>query len=107
MNVSKATSNATIKIGNIRSGMRQLTVKAQVTARAPVDLRSQRTAHAVATVSDDTGVILLNLWRDQINQVQVGDWIILRDGFARKYKGKLELSTWTDTEKAQNLSNSD
>jgi ssDNA-binding replication factor A large subunit len=83
--------------------MREMTIMARVTARAPVDLRSQRTAHALATIADDTGEILLNLWRNQINEVQVGDSIILRNAFARKHMGKLEVSTWADIEKPKKI----
>ncbi len=106
MNVSSASGSAT-KIRDIKSGMRELTVTARVTVKGEVDMRSQRTAHALATIADDTGEILLNLWRDQINEVYPGDSIILRNAFARKYRGKLELSTWTDVEKLQKPSKSD
>src|SRR5436309_14307072 len=100
--MSSATSaSSTTKIRDIKSGMKGLTVVAHVASRAPVDLRSSRTAHALATITDDTGYILLNLWRDQITHIQAGDSIILRNAFARKHGGKLELSTWDDIEKLQ------
>jgi ssDNA-binding replication factor A large subunit len=104
-NVSNTASDASAtKIRDVKSGMREMTIMARVTARAPVDLRSQTTAHALATIADDTGEILLNLWRNQISQVQVGDSIILRNAFARKHMGRLEVSTWADIEKPQKSS---
>ena len=52
--------------------MRGLLVKGKVTHKGPIDMRSQSKAHAMATITDETGEILLNLWRDQIEQVQIG-----------------------------------
>lgn len=48
----------------------------------------------MALVTDGSAMIPLNLWRDQVTQVNVGDKIVLRHAFARKRRGVLELSTW-------------
>ena len=45
-------------------------------------------------LSDDTGTIILNLWRDQVNQVEVGDFIHLKNAFTEKYKRVFVLNTW-------------
>jgi ssDNA-binding replication factor A large subunit len=87
------------KIRDIKEGMKGLLVKGKVSHKGPIDMRSQSKAHAMATLTDETGEILLNLWRDQIEQVQTDDSIILRLAFVRKYKGNLELSLWGNVEK--------
>jgi len=58
--------------------------------------RSKWREHALSTLEDETGSILLNLWRDQINQVNVGDTICLKAGFTEKRKGVFQLSTWEE-----------
>jgi len=52
--------------------------------------------HAIAQISDDTGKIWLALWRDQVDQVQVGDTILLTDAFTRRDRGRFALHTWQE-----------
>ena len=58
--------------------------------------RSVWREHALCTLTDETGSILLNLWRDQINQVNLGDTIRLKTAFVQKRKGSYQLSTWEE-----------
>jgi len=59
-------------------------------------LRGMYREHALCTLEDETGYILLNLWRDQINQVDVGDSVQLKSAYTKKYKGSYQLSTWEE-----------
>ena len=53
---------------------------------------------AKVILQDDTGSIILNLWRDQVDQCQVGDIVKVVYAFVRPYKGILELNTGENIE---------
>ena len=48
---------------------------------------------AAACGRDETGIVGLVLWGDQIQQVQVGDILLLESGWCRERKGELVVST--------------
>lgn len=48
---------------------------------------------AAACGRDETGLVGLILWGDQIQRVQVGDIILLESGWCRERKGELVVST--------------
>jgi ssDNA-binding replication factor A large subunit len=85
-----------VKLRDVKPGMKDLEVTAVVTKKWE-DQRSMYTPHALAMLSDKTGEIRMNLWRSQIDQVDVGDTVRLKAAFARRHKGlALELSTWEE-----------
>ena len=47
---------------------------------------------AKAKLRDDTGEIVLNLWRQQIDVAREGEAMILQNAFAREFSGVVELS---------------
>ncbi|RLI24465.1 DNA-binding protein, partial [Candidatus Bathyarchaeota archaeon] len=47
---------------------------------------------ASAVLEDDTGRIILNLWRRQISLVKPGYLVRIENGFIREYRGQLELN---------------
>jgi ssDNA-binding replication factor A large subunit len=51
-------------------------------------------------VEDSTGQIRLNLWRDQVDQVEDGDLIIIPNAFVHLRLGEKQLGTWSDIRKA-------
>jgi len=53
---------------------------------------------AKAKLRDDTGEIILNLWRQQIDTAQEGNVVILRNAFAREFSGVVELNIGADGE---------
>ena len=59
-------------------------------------LGSRRTAKA--TLEDETGSIVLNLWRNQIDQCQEGDLVKVSNAFVKFYRGVRSLNTWQDIE---------
>ena len=71
-----------------------------MTATVTKKERTQRSLyreHALAWLIDGSGEIRMNLWRDQIEQVQAGDMAHLKAAFTKRHKGTvLELSTWED-----------
>jgi hypothetical protein len=84
------------RLGDIKAGDMDLGVQAVVLTKQ-LDNRSRWRRHAIAMISDKSGTSALNLWRDQINQVSVGDTIRLKMAFARRMRGRLELSTWEES----------
>ncbi len=48
---------------------------------------------ANAKGKDSSGEIKLSLWNDQIDQVKVGDTVVLENGWAKEYQGELQVST--------------
>jgi ssDNA-binding replication factor A large subunit len=85
-----------VKLKDVKRGMKDIEVTAVVTKKWE-DQRSRYTRHALAMLSDKTGEVRLNLWRSQIDQVDVGDTVRLKAAFARIHKGlALELSTWEE-----------
>lgn len=85
------------KIKDLRPGMRHVEVEGRVVHKEIV-ARSPKLL-AKALIRDDTGEITLNLWRDQVNQANVGDIIRISDGFVKTWNKKSELSTWADIKK--------
>jgi len=83
-----------VKISDIRHPMKNLQVTGIIEGKRPVP--SGLIKHHVAYLCDDTGKILLNLWRDQTDQVEDGDTVYLLGGFTKKGKPGLTLSTWED-----------
>jgi len=51
---------------------------------------------ATAILIDETGRVKLNLWRDQINKVKVGNTVRLENAFAREFEGWIELNIGSD-----------
>lgn len=88
-----------VKIGDIRAGMRGLEVLGRVvwvgTARQ-VNTRYGPAVVAQALIEDETGSIILNLWRDQIGAVRQGVLVKVENAFVREFGGRLELNIGRD-----------
>ena len=84
-----------LKIDDLRSGMRKVNVTAEVLATAePSKVHTQFRDNAIvsnATISDETGQILLCLWDQQINTVHVGDFIEVKNAHVAMFKGERQL----------------
>jgi len=65
------------------------------------DVREVKTKFGPARVSwaileDETGSIRLNLWRQQIDEVRLGDTVRLVNAFVRVYRDEIELNIGSD-----------
>lgn len=79
--------------------MDNITVIARVLSKTrEIEIRGKR--YASANIEDETGKIILNLWRDQVSQVDVGDLIKIQSAFVHVRMGVKQLSTWSNIEKA-------
>ena len=88
-----------VKIAQIKPGMRGLTITGEAVWKG--DKREVQTRFGPATVSsaileDETGSIRLNLWRQQIDEVEVGDTVRLVNAFVKVYGNEIELNIGSD-----------
>jgi ssDNA-binding replication factor A large subunit len=88
-----------VKVADIKSGMKDLEITARVVEKWPTVMHNDK-AHAKAIIENDTGRIQLNLWREQVEQVKVGDVIKIPNAFSHSRRGihgrVLQISTWSD-----------
>jgi ssDNA-binding replication factor A large subunit len=84
-----------IKIVDIKSRMQDLEVTARVVDKSPPTVYNEK-SYSRATIEDETGRIKLNLWREQVEQVQVGDLVKIPGAFSRSRGKRIEISTWSD-----------
>lgn len=84
-----------MKIKDIRAGMDGITVTGCLTKmgeKREVETRFGKALTVATLLEDDTGRIILNLWRDQIDLVKVGDIVRIENGFVRTFRDQLELN---------------
>lgn len=85
------------KIADIKDGMRGITVQGQVIEIRTIGEVSTKFGMvflAIAVLEDDSGRISLNLWKDQINLVKVGDIVRINGSYVIKYENELTLNVW-------------
>ncbi len=86
---------AKVRISDLRAGMSGITVVGIITEKGEertLETRYGPIRFAKATLDDGTGSTTLNLWRDQVDQVEVGDEVRIENGYTRTFKGALELN---------------
>lgn len=84
-----------MKVNQIRPGMSGINITGKITEIGEKRLVSTRFGDAFvakAILEDETGRIPLNLWRDQINMVKIGDTIKIENGFSKEFRGQTELN---------------
>lgn len=84
-----------VQISEIEGGMRELVVEGIVVEKGRpriVQTRYGPAQLAYAVIDDGTGKIRLNLWRDQIDMVNVGYKVRVENAFTKEFKGELELN---------------
>jgi replication factor A1 len=81
-----------MKIGELKSGMRNVSVTGKVESVGEprtVNLKAGGTnTVADARISDETGSIKLSLWGDDINKIQSGDTVSIENGYINTFKGE-------------------
>ena len=83
-----------VKISEIKHPMKNLQITGKIEGKTPQPSPFRR--HYTVHLCDDSGKILLNLWRDQVDQVKDGDTIYLLGAFTKKEKQGVTLSTWEE-----------
>jgi replication factor A1 len=87
-----------VKISDIKEGDNEINIEAEVIeksyareVRSKFDYRALMVADA--TLKDETGIITLTLWNEQVSQVKVGDKVKIEKGYAKSFRDVLQLST--------------
>ncbi len=86
-----------VKIKELRDGMKRVNVKGTVTEKSDpreVTSRFKDQTYRVSTaiMSDETGTIKLTLWNDQIEMVNVNDIIRIENGYVTSFRGEIQLN---------------
>lgn len=94
---SQEFGGTTVKINELRDGMKRINLAAKVTEKGETRevtsrFKDQTFKVASATIADETGTIKLTLWNEQINQVNVNDTIKIQNGYITSFKGEIQLN---------------
>ncbi len=84
-----------MKISELESNQKQVTIEAEVTEISPVKEFSRfgKTGRvASAVIEDDSGKIQLTLWDDQIEMVKKGDKVKIIGGYVKEWQGEKQLN---------------
>ena len=86
-----------VKIETLVDGAKSVNVQAKIVEiQESREVTSKRTGEtfnvADATIADETGIITLVLWNEQIAQFEVGDNIKIEYGYVKKFKDTLQLN---------------
>ena len=86
-------------IKQVRAGMSHVNLRAKVVEVTPSRRVTTRYGNyatlAKALIEDETGSIKLCLWNTQIEAVNVGDTIVIKDAKASRFRGETQLSMGT------------
>ena len=88
-----------IKISDIKPEMRGLEVTGKIISIGEIRMVETKFGPArvaQAILQDETGSIILNLWRNQIDIVKTGENVITENAFVRKFRDQLELNIGRD-----------
>jgi replication factor A1 len=92
----KVRQSSVFAIRDLRSGMRQICLKAKVLEIPKPSLVYTRYGNyasvANALIADETGTIRLCLWNEQISSISMGDTIQIENARASTFKGQRQLN---------------
>jgi replication factor A1 len=46
-----------------------------------------------ATIEDDSGSVALTLWNDEIDEVEEGDILNIKNGYVKMWRGNMQVNT--------------
>jgi len=84
-----------MKLSEIRPNQGSINVEAVVTEMEPpreINKFGNSLKVANAVVQDDSGKMRLTLWNAEIEKVKVGDKIKITNGYAKEFKGEIQLT---------------
>lgn len=86
-----------MKINELQDGSRKVDLEAKVIEKSDArEVRSKYTNEtyrvADATLEDETGTVVLTLWNEQIEQVNVDDRVKVENGYVKSFRGNLQLN---------------
>ena len=85
-----------MKISEVKAGTGNVVITGEVTAkeepREVLTRYGKKTRVSSATLKDDSGEIVLSLWGDDIERVNVGDNVTIENGWVSEFKGNPQIS---------------
>lgn len=95
--VSGAREPVNVKVGELTPASRAVNVVAKVVSKSEVrNITSGRdyAAHRVcdALVGDETGCVYLTLWDDNIDKINEGDTVNIKNGYVNLFRGNIRLN---------------
>lgn len=86
-----------VKVGTLKSNLRNLKVMVKILSIGEprvITSRRDRSEHRVteALVGDETGCVLLTLWDNQIDALDIGDVYEIKNGYTNLFHGSLRLN---------------
>jgi replication factor A1 len=91
----KDQSPASLHIRDLRSGMRQISLKAKILEIPEPKMVYTRFGNYAtvsnALIEDETGTIKLCLWNEQITSVAIGDTVVIENASMSRFKGESQL----------------
>src|SRR3989338_5942903 len=85
-----------MEVKDLKARMGNVDIVLTITEKAPIrefDKFGKKGRVCNATAQDATGQISLTLWNDDVDKVNAGDKIQLKNGWVGEYQGSLQLST--------------
>ena len=94
---SRSREPVDVKVGELTPTSRAVNVVAKAVSKSEVrNIAAGRdgAAHRVcdALVGDDTGCIYLTLWDDNIEKVNEGDTVMVKNGYINLFRGNMRLN---------------
>lgn len=83
-----------MKLSELKSGQGKVDITVEVKTLAPArtfNKYGKDITVANATVSDESGEMILSLWNEDIAKVKVGDKVQVSNGYVSEFQGKLQL----------------
>lgn len=86
-----------MQIKELQDGMRRINFNASVIAKGDIrEIRSRFKNETYricdAVLEDKTGQIKLTLWNDQIETVNVGDYLIIENAYVTSFRQELQVN---------------
>ena len=85
-----------MKITELKAGQGKVDIVVKVTAKNEprvMEKYGKQLKVCNATVTDDSGEIVLSLWNDDVDKVNVGDNIKISNGYVSEFNGKKQLTS--------------
>jgi ssDNA-binding replication factor A large subunit len=84
-----------MKISELKTGDANVTVEGVIAEKGEVrevNTKFGQTQICEAVIEDDSGVITLVLWGDQIKDVQQGDKVRVENGYVKEWNNSMQLN---------------
>lgn len=85
-----------MKISELKAGQGKVDITVKVTAKNEprvMEKYGKQLKVCNATVTDDSGEIVLSLWNDDVDKVNVGDMIKISNGYVSEFNSKKQLTS--------------